>query len=665
MSAGGVFKLIANDGKADRMIMATELLNQRIKDIMCTRSKQGHPDPTPTLVDVERTHILFVNAHFKPFAAIGYEYNRVGAQQGSAQFGNSITFSIPQFGDFFHDMVAHLRLSATRAAASVAGVPALPSKDQHDAGVSAGYTSTRLALGGDPTGANDDANVKRIVTEEPAGSTTKVIVNEYRYVDLAGNAYSPANTQWKNVQSDVADDKAIRNFVRYAEYPGQRVFKKVKFDVNGNPLDEYDTVAMMMYEKFRVTPNKRTGWKRLVGQEHAVECYTDLKKLSLGTTLSLDHANTAGSLDTTTARSVGQVVNGPQTPKMEQPVLDLWVPLLFWFARDPRLSIPSVSIPYGQRFINIDLAQQNELLFTAPGNLFLESKTLTYVSSDGTVAGINDAADVQCVVTKTPVLLSDSGLQAQTIVKSDLYINNIFVNPEIHDIYIKRIGFSLIRVHRLQTEQVTSSQDNIQLTNFKWPIETIYLGARPTKNIAASNPNQWRDWHRLSSLSDQVISEACKDKTLDMSGVTVDATSLSTVEPLSSGGRSIICTTECGRCVFTESQKTINTMQVTAHGINIFQDFPEAFFSEYLPWQYGGHNVVTPEDDGALMVNFCLYPGTYQPSGHINISRAREFFVQHTSSYITPSSPADMLYLGIAVNFLLISDGSAVLRYST
>ena len=33
MSSGGVFKLIANDGKADRMIMATKLLNQRVKDI--------------------------------------------------------------------------------------------------------------------------------------------------------------------------------------------------------------------------------------------------------------------------------------------------------------------------------------------------------------------------------------------------------------------------------------------------------------------------------------------------------------------------------------------------------------------------------------------------------------------------------------------------------
>ena len=33
---------------------------------MCMRSNQGFADPTPTLVDIERTHILFINAHFKP-----------------------------------------------------------------------------------------------------------------------------------------------------------------------------------------------------------------------------------------------------------------------------------------------------------------------------------------------------------------------------------------------------------------------------------------------------------------------------------------------------------------------------------------------------------------------------------------------------------------------
>ncbi len=56
--------------------MATELLNQRIQDISCARAKSGL-DPTPTLSDIEKTHVLFVNAHFKPFASIGFEYNRV------------------------------------------------------------------------------------------------------------------------------------------------------------------------------------------------------------------------------------------------------------------------------------------------------------------------------------------------------------------------------------------------------------------------------------------------------------------------------------------------------------------------------------------------------------------------------------------------------------
>lgn len=73
MSTGAVFRLIANDGKADRLIMATALLNQRIKDVMCARRRAGKEDITPTLVDLEKTHVLYINAHFRPFASIGFE----------------------------------------------------------------------------------------------------------------------------------------------------------------------------------------------------------------------------------------------------------------------------------------------------------------------------------------------------------------------------------------------------------------------------------------------------------------------------------------------------------------------------------------------------------------------------------------------------------------
>jgi hypothetical protein len=119
------------------------------------------------------------------------------------------------------------------------------------------------------------------------------------------------------------------------------------------------------------------------------------------------------------------------------------------------------------------------------------------------------------------------------------------------------------------------------------------------------------------------------------------------------------------RVVYPVETETIDTLQLQAHGINIFNTYKAAFFRDYMSYTYGGVNITTPEDKGAMMLNFCLYPGTYQPSGHINVSRAREFYLQYVSSYVTSSTPADLLCLAIAINFLLISDGSAVLRYST
>ncbi len=68
MATGGIFQLITNDGKQDRLLMASELLRNRLDAI--TANRKANPaisDPTPTLLDIEKTHILFTNAHFKPF----------------------------------------------------------------------------------------------------------------------------------------------------------------------------------------------------------------------------------------------------------------------------------------------------------------------------------------------------------------------------------------------------------------------------------------------------------------------------------------------------------------------------------------------------------------------------------------------------------------------
>ena len=61
MSNGGAFRLLSNDGKQDDMIMATRYLNSRLQKIQSLRSRDPRiKDPTPSLGDIEKTHILFV-----------------------------------------------------------------------------------------------------------------------------------------------------------------------------------------------------------------------------------------------------------------------------------------------------------------------------------------------------------------------------------------------------------------------------------------------------------------------------------------------------------------------------------------------------------------------------------------------------------------------------
>jgi hypothetical protein len=116
---------------------------------------------------------------------------------------------------------------------------------------------------------------------------------------------------------------------------------------------------------------------------------------------------------------------------------------------------------------------------------------------------------------------------------------------------------------------------------------------------------------------------------------------------------------------YVKECKTLQNMSLSAHGIKIVDNFPERFFNAYVPYTYGGSNIVTPSDEGCLMFNFALYPGSYQPSGHINVSRAREFYLGWTSNYTSPTCPGSLIVVARAINFLLIAQGSAVLRFST
>jgi len=801
MSCGGVFKLVANDGKADRMILATLLLNQRINDIMIARRLAGKADFTPTLPDLERTHILYMNAHFKPYAAIGFEYNKIKPQSGTPTLGTQMTFSIPQFGDFFYDMVCHIVIPSING--SLVNFPSTPPTLWDPNTIVNGAAPTNaynpFLPAGAPTVLTGSFIVKNMTSPyagvlftggtysssqntytptDIAGKTDKGAVSgvcvcgilQYSFVDCFGNAFpTDSTTGLPNPATPVS------NFVRYCEYPGNFIVVGAKFDVNGNPLDSYDQYVSIMQEKFWITPNKRVGYNRLVGQQNPiqgqgslisasvvdVEYLTPSSNTSGGSITPSDtkqnpgapalfatvagmpsvtpsgfSSNTAlntqsiSSLLNPQSASQGQTdysqnmlffTNGPQTPKQTQPPLDLWIKLNFWFNNNVSLAVPSVSIPFGQRFITINLAaaqgssQGGNLIYEYPAaflrttfsynadapwvpcfasyvnpdgdlvngtnlnttviNYYAWSAENSYLTSNlpGVSPSSNGTTYSRDATNPFPVSNNFPGITFPTTVPqlvsinnnvfTELYINNIFVNPEIHDIYIKRIGFSLIRVFREQIQPVGSGAlSDILLSQLKWPIEYMFVALQPTWNTNTTyNTNAWRDWHRMTKQINSLPSSTLLENhyaqgifpnvtpgtAVNTSDVTITQEAVSGVE-------------------YWLPVPTIDTMSITSHGIQLFDHLPSPFYNTYMPYNFGTPMMNTPDDIGVMFVTFALYPGNYQPSGHLNISRARETYVNISSTYVAQTNGKVLfIAVAIAINFLLISDGSAVLRYST
>jgi hypothetical protein len=182
-------------------------------------------------------------------------------------------------------------------------------------------------------------------------------------------------------------------------------------------------------------------------------------------------------------------------------------------------------------------------------------------------------------------------------------------------------------------------------------MEYLYVGARPAFNQSSSNANQWRDWHRFTYNVD-----AKYDLKYDIEQVDATSTYDDVFETKSDF---VVAPT------YSVPLPTMDNITVKSHGINIYDGYNATFFNSYLPYQYGGPVLNTPEDSGVFLINFALFPRSYQPSGHFNLSRARETFIIWNSSYIANNLSCDLVVVGVALNFLLISDGSAILRYST
>lgn len=511
-SNGGVFSLVVRDSRFDSFLDASDYLRKRLDAIRVGRRAAGQQNVQPTFIDVERTHVLFIHAAYRPYVATAAEYTKVqpsGDKTGSiTDSGGTCVFAFPIFGHFTSDMALHVRVS-------------------------------------------------------PIGSLSAA----------APTAQTP--------------------YLRYCALPGVRLLDLVEFKSDQVLVDDYTPDDVIAYSKFFVQADSRDGWERCNGQQALQEA----DYLANGYTGCL------------------MFRDGPQTPKLYQPGFDMFIPVQFGFCQDASSALLNDLIPNTQRTVVVHFSRLSSIV----------------------QALIPDPQDATRLIT-TPLPFTSLKLDI------NLYVNNLYVNPEIHDIFASRVGFTLIRVHRRQKNQLQSSQGSFLMDQLKFPAEYFLLGFRD-RSLATD----FDRWYLMGSIPPRT-----------------NANTLVTPAAIWNSNLQVYQLVVRVATEVSALASIVDTLGVTAHGVTMYPELPSVFYSSYLPVRYFMNSlVVSPMDPGAFMVSFCLYPGKFNPSGHYNLSAGRELYINFKllNESISPGS-AEMVTSMSALNFLVRRGDTVALRFS-
>jgi len=373
--------------------------------------------------------------------------------------------------------------------------------------------------------------------------------------------------------------------VRYVEYLAHKLVNKVSFKVQNHEIDYYTSDAYNIHYQYEVAPGKENGYLSCIGQE--------VPKLGYLT------ANPVVD----EVREYRYFGDGPQTFKQKHSVIEMWVPILFWF-RDIKNALPNFLIPKDQTNIEVTFDKEANLVAFADyggGGSYIPPK----------------------------------------VEECSLYMNHIYIDNAVWEIYKNCFKFQLIRVHRYHKEILENSTGSIRLHQLKWPVESLFLGIKPLVNL-----NNSQKWHRNTHITERVVKQ-----------------------PVITGGVNI----QINDAVYFNEQHVVDKLELKIHDVTIYPSQRPQFYNHYLPYQYGEF-LKTPKDLGWYMINFNFNPDKHQPSGYINLSNSREVYLNYISSnnpdipgqaIIRKENPAELTVIAQCINFLQFTGGSVVLTYPT
>eukprot|EP00942_MAST-04A_sp_MAST-4A-sp1_P013844 g13844.t1 len=416
-------------------------------------------------------------------------------------------------------------------------------------------------------------------------------------------------------------------YARWLDNVGEQLVAQVEIEIGGQRIDRQYGDWMHIWNELTLSSEQQKGYYKMIGNTTQLTYITDP---------NFDGIN--GPCAAT---------GGPAqvcAPRNALPETTLYIPLCFWYCRNPGLALPLIALQYHEVKINLDLRPIGECLWAV--------STLTANSGQQSVAQAYQ----------------------QSLVAASLYVDYIFLDTDErrkmaqnpHEYLFEQLQFT-------GDESVGSSSNKIKL-NFNHPCKELVWVVQPDANVdycasllgdsilyktLGAQPFNYTD--AIDALPNAVHAfgnNASLANVIDASGLfeaSIDAT-----PGTSDAGTFVLAETALDMHCWGENP--VVTAKLQLNGQDRFSEREGSYFDVVQPFQHHTRHPST----GINVYSFALRPEEHQPSGTCNFSRIDNAVLQLVLSSGTVSGTATAKVRVYAVNYnvLRVMSGMAGVAYS-
>ena len=432
-------------------------------------------------------------------------------------------------------------------------------------------------------------------------------------------------------------------YARWLDCPGEQIISIVEVEIGGQRIDRQYGDWMHIWNQLTLSKEQERGYYKMIGNTTQLTYITDPSFADVDSPCAADGIN--------------QVC----APRNSLPETTLYVPLQFWFCRNPGLALPLIALQYHEVKINLDLRPIDECLWacdqlTGGGDKIGEAYKLS---------------------------LSAASLYVDYIFLDTDERRRMAQNP--HEYLIEQLQFT-------GDESVGSSSNKIKL-NLNHPCKELIWVVQPdtnvdycssvTKNKALNAlygaqpfnytdaldvlPNALHAFGSQAGISgtDQFITTGnafedpfAMNTTGEGVGNNWDTAGMQSA--VSDAGTFVLGETAKDMHCWGENPVVVAKLQL--NGQDRFSEREGTYFDLVQPFQ---HHTRSP-DTGINVYSFALRPEEHQPSGTCNFSRIDNATLQLVLSNATVQgvSTAKVRVYAVNYNVLRIMSGMGGLAYS-